>query len=129
MLAVTCGGYTVEWIDRLPPHYAQLKAKAVLVDEIALHAGGLCGVSVRRAGQTWPFLVVAQSREPSGASLGAGALITDGTLFVGVGERVLVYDLLAPRRLAEDGADTGFHGWEQHGDVVLMSAELELAAW
>jgi hypothetical protein len=31
--------------------------------------------------------------------------------------------------LWEDRADTGFWGWETHRDVLLMSAELELAAW
>jgi hypothetical protein len=34
-----------------------------------------------------------------------------------------------PRRLWEDEADTGFWSWVQFDDVVLMSAELELAAW
>jgi len=48
---------------------------------------------------------------------------------VGAGERVVAYDLATPRRLWVDGADTGFLGWAQHGDVVVMSAELELAAW
>ncbi|GAA0580321.1 hypothetical protein GCM10010172_76640 [Paractinoplanes ferrugineus] len=28
-----------------------------------------------------------------------------------------------------DEADFGFWGWCRHGEVVLMSAELELAAW
>jgi hypothetical protein len=29
----------------------------------------------------------------------------------------------------QDDADTGFWGWRLHDDVVVMSAELELAAW
>ncbi|MGE5186885.1 MAG: hypothetical protein ACM31C_32765 [Acidobacteriota bacterium] len=126
---IACGQYVVGWTDGLPSIYDRLRAHARLVDEIALEERGLCCVTVRRVGEPWPFLVVAQSREPAGASLGVGALIAGDTLFVGAGERVLVYDLLAPRRVAEDGADTGFHGWEQHGDVILMAAELELAAW
>lgn len=28
-----------------------------------------------------------------------------------------------------DRADVGFWSWSQHGEFVLMSAELELAAW
>jgi len=50
-------------------------------------------------------------------------------LFVGAGERLLAYQLDGPKRLWEDRADTGFLGWNQHGDTVLMAAELELAAW
>jgi hypothetical protein len=51
------------------------------------------------------------------------------TLFVGAGERVLAYRLTPPKRLWQDTADTGFWSWARRGDTVLMSAELELAAW
>lgn len=50
-------------------------------------------------------------------------------LFLGVGERILAYDLNGPTRLWEDTADTGLLGWARHGAFVVMSAELELAAW
>ena len=50
-------------------------------------------------------------------------------LMIGAGERLLAYDLETPRRLWEDEAEAGFWGWERHGGLVLMSAELELAAW
>jgi hypothetical protein len=52
-----------------------------------------------------------------------------GVLFIGAGERLLAYDLSRPRRLWVDTAAIGFWSWDRHGDVVLMSAELELAAW
>jgi hypothetical protein len=39
------------------------------------------------------------------------------------------YDLAQPRRLWSDQADTGFWSWPRHADTILMSAELELAAW
>jgi hypothetical protein len=42
---------------------------------------------------------------------------------------LLAYDLRHVRRIWEDEADTGFWGWGRHGDVILMSAELEFAAW
>jgi hypothetical protein len=51
------------------------------------------------------------------------------TLFLGAGDRLLAYDLTLPRRLWEEKVEYGFHGWRQCDDVVLMSAELELAAW
>src|SRR6266571_2234442 len=50
-------------------------------------------------------------------------------LFLGAGERILAYRLDPPTRLWDDRADTGFLGWEQHGDTILLAAELEFAAW
>jgi hypothetical protein len=50
-------------------------------------------------------------------------------LFIGAGTRLLAYDLRGPRRLWQDEADTGFWFWQRHGEVIVMSAELELAAW
>lgn len=50
-------------------------------------------------------------------------------MFIGAGERLLGYDLSNIRRLWEDQADTGFWHWTRHEDIILMSAELELAAW
>lgn len=91
----------------------------------------LCCVAVGRVNEPWPFLVVAQNLSPAGAGFEPGVLLAPDTqrLFVGAGERLLAYDLAAPRRLWVDQADTGFWSWARHRDVVLMSAELELAAW
>jgi hypothetical protein len=50
-------------------------------------------------------------------------------LFIGAGTKILCYDLSVPKRVWEDVADTGFWGWKRHDDFVLMSAELEVAAW
>ena len=63
--------------------------------------------------------------------LGPGALLApdQDRLFVGGGERLLVYDLRGPRRLWKNSAEAGFWNWSRHGDVVLMAAELEFAAW
>jgi len=79
----------------------------------------------------WPFLVVAQKFWPAVAGFSPGVLMVPETrrLFIGAGERLLAYDIDGPRRLWEDRADTGFWHWHQHEDVVLMSAELEFAAW
>ena len=54
-------------------------------------------------------------------AISGGGFPETNVAFVGGGERLLAYDLLAPKRLWEDAADCD--------DVVLMSAELELAAW
>jgi L-alanine-DL-glutamate epimerase-like enolase superfamily enzyme len=50
-------------------------------------------------------------------------------LFIGAGCRLLAYDLSRPARLWEDVADTGFWSWSRYDEVVLMAAELEIAAW
>jgi hypothetical protein len=52
-------------------------------------------------------------------------------LFIGAGTRLLAYQARSGRwlRCWVDEAECGFWGWRQHGDVVVMSAELELAAW
>jgi len=80
----------------------------------------------------WPFLVVAQRCVPgedSGFHPGALIVPETGVLLIGAGERILAYDLTEPSRIWEDFADTGFWSWDRFGEFVLMSAELELAAW
>jgi hypothetical protein len=49
--------------------------------------------------------------------------------FIGAGRRLLAYDLKRAARLWEDVAGVGFVHWSVYPDAVLMSAELELAAW
>ena len=39
------------------------------------------------------------------------------------------YELYSPRMLWEDVTDFWFFSWNRFGSYVLMSAELELAAW
>ena len=80
----------------------------------------------------WPFLVVVQQYNPSssaGIRPGVVIVLETSILMIGAGERLLAYDLDAPRRLWQDKAELGFWGWERHGQLVVMSAELELAAW
>jgi hypothetical protein len=77
-------------------------------------------------------LVIAQRFVPGEDSgFHPGALIVPETdiLFVEGGERILAYDLMKPSRIWEDTADTGFWSWDRFGDFILMSAELEMAAW
>jgi hypothetical protein len=129
---VTCAGYTLECTPGgLPLTYTGLKAHAALVDEIELRERGLCCIAVRRSTESWPFLVVAQSYSPQGSGFEPGALLVPETkvLFIGAGERILAYQLEPPQKLWEDRADTGFLRWEQFGDTVLLSVELEFAAW
>ncbi|HVJ86552.1 MAG TPA: hypothetical protein VM452_12965 [Caulifigura sp.] len=51
-----------------------------------------------------------------------------GTLFVGASPTIAVYDVATPRRLVHDN-DIWFYDWARHGDIVLMSSEMELAGF
>jgi hypothetical protein len=134
---VTCAGYTIECVpDGLPLTYDSLKEHAALVEEIELHEHSteqdVCCLTVKRAGEKWPSLVVAQTYWPHGAGFEPGALLIPETrmLFFGAGERLLAYRLEQPlTRTWEDRVEMGFWGWEQHGDTVLLAGELEFAAW
>jgi hypothetical protein len=69
---------------------------------------------------------------PSVHGFAPGILIVPetGITFFGAGTTLLAYQLgSAPHRLWEDSADVGFWSWRRHGATVVMSAEIELAAW
>ena len=129
---IAVGEYRLRCVpDGLPAIFDAYVQRARLVEQFELHKQDLCCLAVARVNEPWPFLVVAQSFSPAGAGFEPGVLLAPdvGRLFIGAGERLLAYDLAVPRRLWVDHADTGFWGWARHGDVVVMSAELELAAW
>jgi hypothetical protein len=133
MFQVSIGPYSLRVsYDQLPPTYAEATRRAKLVDELDLASsdGTLCCVEVGD-GNAWPFLIVAQRYAPSANCFFPGVLIVTETarMFVGAGERLLAYDLATRERLWEDSADTGFWSWARHEDVVVMSAELEIAGW
>lgn len=89
-------------------------------------------LTVKSNEDDWPFLYVAQRYYPNHwAGCYPGILLVPEThiLFVGAGGRLLAYDLKGRARLWEDRADWGFHSWQRHDDMILMSAELEFAAW
>jgi hypothetical protein len=89
--------------------------------------------AIGHATDDWPTLVITQSFSPSRGGFSPGVLVVPetGVAFIGAGTRLLGYRRASDKwtRLWEDEADVGFWGWRQHGHVVLMSAEIELAAW
>jgi len=94
--------------------------------------GAYCFLSVGPADADWPTLVVQQRYSPSEAGFRPGVLIVpESQLFlIGAGTRLLAYELRPPvRRLWVDETEVGFWSWSRHGDVIVMSAETELAAW
>jgi len=119
--------------ESLPAAYSVYQAHARLAEDFELGGTGhLLFVAAGQSSNEWPDVVVALRYDPGpDAGFQPGVLILGDTktLFVGAGTRLLAYDLQAAQRLWVDEADTGFWGWKRHGDVVVMSAELELAAW
>jgi hypothetical protein len=134
MFTITVGDYAVSVQQgTLPTIYGDYKKHAKLADEFALrpHEGGeLCFVTVSNSPH-WPTLVVAQRFELAAAGFDPAVLLVPEThtIFIGAGRRLLGYRTDTPQRLWEDVTDAGFWEWSRHGDVVLMSGELELAAW
>ena len=133
MFSVSLGHYRIDCRgDGLPDLLPEYVAWAKLAETFSLDSpdGAFAYLGVGR-GADWPFLVVAQRYQPAGSGFFPGMLLVPETevLFLGAGTRLLAYDLKTPARLWEDEAEAGFLRWDRFGDVVLMSAELELAAW
>jgi hypothetical protein len=134
MFRVRIGEYEVCCqADGLPAMLSEYQQRAALAEDygVADEVGSaVCFVSVGR-NQQWPFIVVVQRYSPAGYGFYPGLLLVPEAhrLFVGAGRRLLAYDLSQPARLWEDQADCGFWSWDRHGQVVLMAAELDMAAW
>lgn len=118
--------------DGLPDLYNEYCHHAHLFEEfnITSSEGRMCFVGVQTK-DNWPFLVVAQRYSPAGCGFNPGAILVPETniLFVGAGERLLAYTLEPAAKIWEDQADCGFLSWQRHENTIVMSAELELAAW
>jgi hypothetical protein len=131
MFQLSLGEYEVQCENAgIPDLLPSFIERAILFDT-PTPCDGVCFFAVTRRGNPWPFLVVTQRYAPAGCGFHPGALIVPEThrLFLGAGRRLLGYDLSRTSRLWEDEADCGFWSWSRYGGVVLMRAELELAAW
>jgi hypothetical protein len=135
-VVVSVGAYEViassgEW----PELMVSYRAKARLAEDFPSSTNfksALSFFAVSSKASHWPELVVTQEYEPAGYGFNPGLLIVPETsvVFIGAGERLLAYRLTpAPERLWEDRAFAGFWSWSQHGDVVLMSAEVDIVAY
>ena len=133
MFELTFGEYSVQVEDGGLPetyeeyaHHAQLRVDAGLDGSEGRSA--FCAVARQ---DEWPFLIIAQRYSPAGHGFSPGVLIVPetGVLFYGAGTQLLAFDLRGPQQLWEDVAGVGFWCWRQHDKTILMSAEIELAAW
>ncbi len=134
MFRIRVGQYSISLQSAgLPSLFEEYTKHAFLFDHTK-DSANYCApyfLSVQKNNQ-WPFLVVAQINDPGFVPcFYPGVLLIPETdiLFFGAGECLIAYDLVEPKRIWEDTADTGFWGWDRYGDIVVMSAELELAAW
>ena len=134
---VTVGPYVIDLqsleTQEPPLSYTWAMEHAELIEEFDLQRshGDFCYLVAGRS-IDHPILALTQRHDPTeytGFSPGVLVVPETDVLFVGAGERLLAYDLAHPARLWEDVAKVGFWGWARYGDVVVMSAELELAAW
>lgn len=135
-MTVTVGDYNIVVGTRPPGLPGQYLTHAQLVENFPVaddrSSVGYCFVAVGTG--DWPQLVVTQRFTPAGHGFAPGLLLVPetATLFIGAGTRLLGYhrDITGEWQTTfVDEADTGFWAWRQHGDLVFMSAELELAAW
>jgi len=132
---VGCGSYTVTGtVGSVPSTYDALRQHATTHDDLGIagSAGTVLVVELSRSGDVWPALLIAQRFSPgpdAGFHPGVFLVPEHHRLFVGAGTQLLAYDLNEMRRLWSDEADTGFWGWARHSEAIVMSAELELAAW
>lgn len=135
MIQIACDDHTVSAsLGVVPAIYSAYARHAKLHDDLGVQEGPGTAlvIAVAKQASTWPELVIAQRFSPgpeAGFHPGVHVARETGVLFLGAGTRLLAYDLRAPKRLWVDQADTGFWRWRRHGEVILMSAELELAAW
>jgi hypothetical protein len=127
---VSAGPYVIHLYPGHLSTFEHLATEARLVDvnDLRESFGRACSVTVSERNKT---LLVATFRFELHGGLGpALALVPDvHTLFVGAGEEIFCYDLATPKRLWRGKADTGLWPWEVVDETVLMSAELEFAAW
>lgn len=119
--------------DGLPDMLAEYVNRAALADQIDMPnpEGKFCFVALKRPGDVWPSLVVAQRYQPADGVFFPGALSVHETdrLFIGAGTRLLCYDIVAPSQLWEDSAECAFWSWTHDATGIFMAAELEFAAF
>lgn len=124
--------YSVRWtVGRVPMSHARLAARARLCDAFPFGEEETpLALSVARGGNVELAVELSFSPGSDSGFLPELHVVPDTeTLFLGAGTTVLVYDLKGARQLSRYDLKVGFWGWERHADVILMLAELELAAW
>jgi hypothetical protein len=133
VISFSSGDYAVQVTLHEPPLSYPALATPGLREDFGLYdSGTLLVVTAGGAAADDCSIIVSQHFAPGPESaFYPGVLIVPETalLLIGAGTRLLAYDLETAERLWEDEESTGFWGWKRHGEFILMSAELGLAAW
>jgi len=126
MFEVGAGGFRVV-LSADAPH--GLDERRVTVDRVASEDDDREPryVLVHRKGGAPTLLVVGRVRE--GYGCGVHIVEETGVLFFGCGESICAYDIASGTKLHQDITPYAFHSWSRHGDVVVMSGELEVAGY
>jgi hypothetical protein len=128
-------GDTVVFVARqLPSMWSTYCSHAEVVDEQSaddddadLFVAGVCPPDGK-----WPSVLLALAYEPGDGGFAPGLHVVPetGVMFVGAGTTLRAYRFWpTAEKLWEDAVEFGFFRWRRHGATILMSAELELAAW
>lgn len=88
-------------------------------------------VVIAKEGKELLRLAVAYSQSASESGFHPGFVLVPEThlLFVGAGEKLVLYKWDPPEKLWEEDIMVGFWGWQRYRDVIIMSAELQLTVW
>ncbi|URN93830.1 MAG: hypothetical protein NAG76_18660 [Candidatus Pristimantibacillus lignocellulolyticus] len=120
-------------INEFPPLYDDYKKVAILFEEIDYDEEYdyflICYITSNSDSSTHILLNMKFSLYSSGFVPGFLVAPETNLLFIGAGERLIIYDFENSTRIGIDKADFGFLGWRRSRDVIIMSAELELACW
>jgi len=126
------GSYTV-LLDTSPPFAIDMYERhAELVDHFPNDGDSFGFVAVQAPGEDFASLVVWGRFDAAGGRGPCVALIPETQqVFIGAGTSVVAYDRRQGQWILtwQDSAEMGFWAWSRSQDVILMSAELEFAAW
>jgi hypothetical protein len=137
MIHLSSGEYTLmASVGAVPSSFSECVKHAILYEQAAAHGteGTLLCFAVSRGSSDWPELALELRFQPgpeAGFHPGFLLIPESGVLLVGAGMHILAYGLSPVRRISEDVTEAGFLAWRRHGDIVIMSGELELelAGW
>lgn len=133
MVSFSVGNYNLNFEQgKLPNIYESYIKNAKLVEEYDINNrdAQLFFLSVGIA-EKWPFITIAQRYEPYMSGFEPGVLLVPETdmLFIGAGERILIYDLKEIKKFDEDYNYPGFLEWIRYKEYIFMLAELEVGCW
>lgn len=132
MLYSTIGRYSVG-LATLPEQVdAGIRMSTVVTEKIDCDGdNNYLAITVREEGAESLLLVEGYYSPGLSSGFNPGVLVVPETsvAFVGAGTSILCFSLAPITRLARERVEVGFWQWQRHGELVIMSAELEFSVW